>query len=180
MYNVFANLHISRLTIVHASSSRFFTNRCQVTANLPCSMASVLAGWRLPHLTHDGNSLGLSFGRSVGFFFFFFFLLSESELLYNWLFTSNQFVLAPSRLRLTTRIFFQLSPCSHNPYVTSSLTKGWVCLLWIDFVFFKCTYRTYNMLLKILPCALYTSPLSVPASQSRSCLPYVSYATTVA
>jgi hypothetical protein len=31
---------------------------------------------------------------------------SESELLYDWRFTANQFVLAPSPLRLTARIFF--------------------------------------------------------------------------
>jgi hypothetical protein len=43
--------------------------------------------------------------------------------------------------------------------------------------FVKCTYRTYSMLLKILPFALYISPLSVQALQSRSCLYYVSYAT---
>jgi hypothetical protein len=34
----------------------------------------------------------------------------------------------------------------------------------------KRTYCTYNMLLKILPCALYACPLSVQALQSRSCL----------
>jgi hypothetical protein len=61
----------------------------------------------------------------------------------------------------------QLNPCSHSAYVTSSLTRGWVCLLWRGFAFVKCMYRTYSMLLKILPCALcvytYTSPLSVHA-----------------
>jgi hypothetical protein len=39
------------------------------------------------------------------------------------------------------------------------LTRRWVCLLWIGFVIVKCTYRTYWMLFKILPCVLYTSPL---------------------
>jgi hypothetical protein len=42
------------------------------------------------------------------------------------------------------------------------------------------TYRTYGMLLKILPSALYTRHLSVQALQSRLCLSYVSYATTAA
>jgi hypothetical protein len=28
--------------------------------------------------------------------------------------------------------FLQLSPCGHSPYVTPSLTRGRVCLLWID------------------------------------------------
>jgi hypothetical protein len=46
--------------------------------------------------------------------------------------------------------------------------------------FAKYPFRTYNMLLKIPTFALYTSPISVLALQSRSCLTYVSYATTAA
>jgi hypothetical protein len=53
---------------------------------------------------------------------------SESELLYDWLFTANQFVLAPSPLSVTTRNFFRLNTCGHSPYVTSLLKKRWVCL----------------------------------------------------
>jgi hypothetical protein len=45
-------------------------------------------------------------------------LLSELELLYEWQFTANQFVLAPSPLRPTTSIFFQLNTCGYSPYVT--------------------------------------------------------------
>jgi hypothetical protein len=51
-------------------------------------------------------------------------------------------------------IFLQLNPCIHSPHVTSSLTRRWVCLLWICFSFVKCTYHKYSMLLKILPCAI--------------------------
>jgi hypothetical protein len=54
---------------------------------------------------------------------------SESELLYDWRFTTNQFILAPSPLRLTAKNFFQLNTCVDSPYVTSSLTRGWVCRL---------------------------------------------------
>jgi hypothetical protein len=55
---------------------------------------------------------------------------SESELLYDWLFTANQFVLATSPLRPTTRIFiFQLNICGYSPYITTSLRRGWVCRL---------------------------------------------------
>jgi hypothetical protein len=44
--------------------------------------------------------------------------------------TANQFILEPNPLRLTTRdLFFQLNPCSNSPYVTSSLTRRWICLL---------------------------------------------------
>jgi hypothetical protein len=50
---------------------------------------------------------------------------SESELLYEWRFTANQFVLATSPVRTTTRILiFQLNTCGYSRYVTSSLTRG--------------------------------------------------------
>jgi hypothetical protein len=91
-------------------------------------------------------------------------LLIEGKvnLLYDWQFTTNQFVLASSCLRLTTRdFFFQLNPCSPSPYVTSSLTRRRGCLL--------CRCLPHSMLWKILSFALYTSPLSVQALQSRSC-----------
>jgi hypothetical protein len=40
---------------------------------------------------------------------------TESELLCDWRFTANQFVLATSPLRPTTRVFFlQLNPCGHK------------------------------------------------------------------
>jgi hypothetical protein len=74
----------------------------------------------------------------------------------------------------------QLNSYGHNPCVTSSMTRRWVCLLWICLAFVKCTYRTYSMLLKILPFTIYTSSLSVQALQCRSCLSYLAYATTAA
>jgi hypothetical protein len=42
------------------------------------------------------------------------------ELLYEWQFTANQFVLAPSPLRFTTSIFFQLNTFGYGPYVACS------------------------------------------------------------
>jgi hypothetical protein len=54
---------------------------------------------------------------------------SESESLYEWRFTPNQFVSAPSPLRHRKNFFYQLNTCCHSPYVTSSLTRGWVCRL---------------------------------------------------
>jgi hypothetical protein len=43
---------------------------------------------------------------------------SESELLYDWRFTANHFVLAPSPLRLTAINFsFRLNPCGYSPFV---------------------------------------------------------------
>jgi hypothetical protein len=54
---------------------------------------------------------------------------SESELLYNWQFTANQFVLEPSPLRLTTSIIFQLNTCGCSHHIISTLTRGWICRL---------------------------------------------------
>jgi hypothetical protein len=53
----------------------------------------------------------------------------ESELLYDWWFTANQFVLTSSPWDSRPVIFFQHNTCGHSPYVTSSLTRGWVCRL---------------------------------------------------
>jgi hypothetical protein len=54
-------------------------------------------------------------------------LESKSKLLCDWQFTAKQFVLVTSPLRLTTSNFiFQLNTCSCSPYVTPSLTRGWV------------------------------------------------------
>jgi hypothetical protein len=55
---------------------------------------------------------------------------SESWLLYDWWFTANHLILATIPLRPATRIFiFQLNTFDYSPYVTSSLTIGWVCHL---------------------------------------------------
>jgi hypothetical protein len=60
----------------------------------------------------------------------------ESELLWNWRFTANQYVLATSPLTLTTSNFiFQLNTCSYSLYVTSSLTRERVCLWQLLLVF---------------------------------------------
>jgi hypothetical protein len=53
-----------------------------------------------------------------------------ANLLYDGRFTANQIVLATSLLRLTTSDFIsQLNTCGYDPYVTSSLARGWICLL---------------------------------------------------
>jgi hypothetical protein len=57
--------------------------------------------------------------------------MSKSKLLYDWRFTASEFIFAPSRLGLTAvNIFvFQMNPCGHSLYVTSSFTRRWVCRL---------------------------------------------------
>jgi hypothetical protein len=101
--------------------------------------------------THTTNSLRLATD----------FTLPESEFLYDSWFTTNQFILAPSLLRLMTTVFIlQLNPYSLNPCVTSPMTRVWVCLLWICLAFVKCTCCTYSMILKILPFTIYKSSVS--------------------
>jgi hypothetical protein len=56
--------------------------------------------------------------------------LLESELLCDWRFTTNQFTLATNPLRPTTSSFiFQMNTWGYSPYLTSSLTRGWICSL---------------------------------------------------
>jgi hypothetical protein len=59
----------------------------------------------------------------------------KSKLLYDWQYNASHFVLASGPLRPTTRDFFQRNSCGNSPYLTSSLTRRWVCLLWICFAF---------------------------------------------
>jgi hypothetical protein len=73
---------------------------------------------------------------------------SKSKLLCDWRFTANHFGLASSPLRLTITDFsFQLSSCSNSLYVTSSLTRRWVGLLW--------TYPTFSSSVRIAHVACY-------------------------
>jgi hypothetical protein len=60
--------------------------------------------------------------------------LLELELLYDWRFSAEQFILTTSPLGLTTSNFFQLNTCGHSPYVTTYLTRGWVCRLQLSLV----------------------------------------------
>jgi hypothetical protein len=52
----------------------------------------------------------------------------NQELLYSWRFTANQFILAPSPLRLTARIFLLNWTPAVTVHITSYL-RGWVCHL---------------------------------------------------
>jgi hypothetical protein len=88
---------------------------------------------------------------------------SKSELPYDWRFTANQVVLASSPLRPTTKdVFFfnwaleviLVILMQHPFWQDGSVSYEYA------WPFVKCTYRTYSMLLKILPAVLYTSPVS--------------------
>jgi hypothetical protein len=105
---------------------------------------------------------------------------TKSKLLYDWRFTANQFILAPSPLRLAAIYFFFCNWTLALIVLMQYPLWGEDGILCYEYVwpFFKCTYRTCSMLLKILPFALYTSPMVVQALQSRSCQSYISCATT--
>jgi hypothetical protein len=55
------------------------------------------------------------------------------------------------KVRVTLRLavyrqseIFQLNPCGHSPYITSSLTRGWVCVLWACLAFNSQSESHYN------------------------------------
>jgi hypothetical protein len=104
---------------------------------------------------------------------------SESELLYNWLFTANQFVLAPSPLRLKATDFSQPNAFDHSPYVTSSCTRKWGCLLWICQASSSVRIAHVACYWKFLLCTIHKSSVNVGFAK-QTCLSYVSYATTAA
>jgi hypothetical protein len=91
---------------------------------------------------------------------------SKSELLYDCRFTANtanHFVLASSPFRPTKRDFFQLNSYDNSPYVTPSLTRRWVCLLWICLASRQVyiSHILYSMLLKMYSfCTTHMSSLS--------------------
>jgi hypothetical protein len=59
-------------------------------------------------------------------------LLSKSKLPCDWRFTVNQFILASGSLRLMAKDFFSnWNLAGNRPYVISSVTRRWVCLLWM-------------------------------------------------
>jgi hypothetical protein len=168
-------LRASQITIGHISSSQsvtFFTSRCLVAAsNGRRSSSSGFANYIRPQLPVSHNNSSKQLNPS-GY-------LRVRFRLTLWLTVYRQLLcLGAKPLEDHDQIFFlQLNSCGHCPYVTFSLTRRWVCLLWIGFAFVESTYRTYSMLLKIISCA---SPLSVQALQSRSRLSYISYVPTAA
>jgi hypothetical protein len=114
-YNTVANFHTLHFTTTHAKSFK-----SAVASHFPVTDLN----------NGDSSATVLSYIRSFLHRLHCKSLTSESELLYDWRFTANQFVLATSPLRPTTRIFiFQLHTCGYSPYVTSSLTRGWLCRL---------------------------------------------------
>jgi hypothetical protein len=97
---------------------------------------------------------------------------SESELLYDWRFTANHFVLATSPLRLTTSNFiFQLNTCGYSPYVTSSLARGLVCRLQL---LLSSPAQSFSGpspagLMTTFYCLRFTHSVSFSKSKSKSC-----------
>jgi hypothetical protein len=115
--------------------------------------------------------------------------LPESGLLFDWRFTANQFILAPCPLRPTTIIFFQLNTCAYSPYVTSSLTRGWVCRLKLLLALasavigsesweFYCLRRETPLTWRAWPPYLYPPGTGWPGYTPRHWVPFLSPPTT--
>jgi hypothetical protein len=120
-YSAIADLHTFQFTVAHALGFSVSTNRPMATDLKIETGTSIFLPFLVPSPWNLGTQLKLFLAESES--------ESESRLLYDWRFTANQFVLAPSPLRLMARIFFQLNTCGHSPNITSSLTRGWVYLL---------------------------------------------------
>jgi hypothetical protein len=85
-------------------------------------LTNSIPGWRLFHANLHVFSSQTDFQLTTE--------PPEPELLYDCRFTASQFCLATSPFSLTTiNIIFQLNTCFYGSYVTSCLTRGWVCNL---------------------------------------------------
>jgi hypothetical protein len=87
---------------------------------------------------------------------------SKSKLLYDWQFTANQFCLGFKALETHDQRFFQLNSYSNSPYVTSYLTRRWVCLLWICLAFRQMYVSyIYQITENYSFCIIYKSSVSI-------------------
>jgi hypothetical protein len=99
---------ISRSLSTASNSEGSSASRSQVPFSQPPVQNSVLnrkrfTGWHSAHWVRE----------------------PESELLYDWRFTTNKFILAISHLIFTTSVF-PLYTCGYGSYVTFSLPREWV------------------------------------------------------
>jgi hypothetical protein len=125
-HNTFAYLHTLQITTANTKSSIAFTSRCLVAVSNNTTQVSnrrILPPASNRRLLSRDSGLGTQDSElrtQHSLFTIDSKSTSKLKLLCYWRFTANQFVLASSPLRITTRIFFsQLNPCSHSPYVTS-------------------------------------------------------------
>jgi hypothetical protein len=127
-------IHTSQITKGHTRSSQsvaVFTSRCLVGVSKGGSSPSLgFPNSPRPLLLASHSSRSQHMNRSSSITNSLTTTEAESELLYDWRFSANQFVLAISPLRITTGNFiFQLNTCGYSPNVTSSLMMGWICSL---------------------------------------------------
>jgi hypothetical protein len=108
-------------------------------------------------------------------------LLWQRELLYDWRFPANQFVLAPSLLRMTTRDFFATEPLPSLSLCNILSDEGmYLSLMNMLGLCQVCVLHMYNMLLKILPHCI-ISKCSVSPGFANQIMPILfSYATMAA
>jgi hypothetical protein len=122
-YSAIVDLHILQITTAHAKSfpaCSVFTSSCLVTASNSGESSSASTFASLPS-SYQVHRVSLLFTDSL-------MTTAQSQ---NY-FTTGSLppVLASSPLRPTTKhFFFQINSCVNKPYVTSSLTRRWFCLL---------------------------------------------------
>jgi hypothetical protein len=96
----------------------------------------------------------------------------QSQLLYDWRFSANQFVLAPSPLRLM-RFFLFATELLRSESLCNILSQERMCFYEDARPSSNVLAAHNSILLKILPSTKYTSTLSVQALKSRSCISYL-------
>jgi hypothetical protein len=119
-YNTIADIHTLK-SLQHTLACSVFTRRFLVTA---LTMAIPLLPCSSPLWTAAPFQLNWT-------------SKSKWKLLYYWRFfrLSVRLGVKPHETHDQRSFFFQLSPFCNSPYVTSSLTRRWVCLLWICLAF---------------------------------------------
>jgi hypothetical protein len=119
--------YISQITVGHTRSSEsvtVFASRCLVAAsNSGPSLSFGVPKYPRPQLSasHSNCSQWMNPSR---------YLTNSVRVSVNlWLAVYRQSVHLGAKPLETHDHFFQLNICGHSPYVTSSLTRGWVCRL---------------------------------------------------
>jgi hypothetical protein len=124
---------------IHASVLNPYVIFWKLTAKSMLAQASTMILSSESHGTHDSILLSAGSGSVQSTWILIYYLgkfshfqrMSKSKLLYTGVLPpiSSYWRQAPWDSR--PEFLFQLNPCHHGPYVTSSLTRRWVWLFWI-------------------------------------------------
>jgi hypothetical protein len=103
--------------------------------------------------------------------------VSQSQkLLYYWLFAPISSSWSKASWDSRPEIFFQLNSCGISPYVTSSLTRWWVCLLWICLAFRQVYFsHIYHVIENSSVCTTHKSFVSTRFAEKTMPILRISY-----